>query len=54
MTDEAARIERLAAFLASLHPAWRDTPWRAIGDETRALFRQDAERAVAIYEGKPE
>ena len=48
----ADRIERLAMFLAELHPAWKDTHWREIGEETRELFRQDARRAAEILEGR--
>jgi hypothetical protein len=48
---DAAGIERLAAFLASLHPAWADRRWQEIGEETRALFREDARRAVVVYQG---
>lgn len=46
-------IERLAEYLAQLHPAWRDRQWSTIGDEIRDLFRADARQAVAIYEGRP-
>lgn len=48
-------LERVAAKLAGLHPAWRETPWESIGSETRELFLVDA-RAVlqALREPSPE
>lgn len=47
-------IDRLAAFLAQMHPAWRDCRWEDMGNSTRDLFRDDARRAIAIYEGRDE
>lgn len=47
-------IDRLAAFLAQLHPQWQDRGWADISEETRELFREDARRAIAIYEGRDE
>jgi hypothetical protein len=45
-------IDRLAAYLARLHPAWTGMPWESIGEETKALFRAEAREAIAIYEGR--
>lgn len=47
-----AGIERAAAKLAALHPAWRETSWARISEETRELFREDAQAVIAAYEGE--
>lgn len=47
-------IDRLAAYLAQLHPAWQDRRWDDMSEGTRELFREDARRAIAIYEGTDE
>ena len=47
-------IDRLAAFLAQLHPAWQGRRWADMSESTRELFREDARHAVAIYEGADE
>lgn len=49
---EQASIERLAIFLARLHPAWRDRLWSEMSEGTRELFREEARMAAAIYEGR--
>lgn len=47
-------IERLAAFLATLHPAWQHKRWEDMSEDTREQFREDARRAIAVYEDKHE
>ena len=46
------RLDQLAAYLATLHPAWRDRHWEDLHEDTRDLFRDDARKAVATWEGK--
>lgn len=45
-------IDRLATYLAQLHPGWRDRRWDDMSEDTRELFREDARSAIAIYEGR--
>jgi hypothetical protein len=41
-------LDRLASYLASLHPKWRETSWDNIGEETREVFREDARGALKL------
>lgn len=44
-------LDRLAAYIAGLHPKWRETPWESMGEHTRELFRDDARGALEVIEG---
>jgi hypothetical protein len=45
-------LDRLAAYIASLHPKWREVSWGSMDEGTRELFREDARGAIEVYEGK--
>jgi hypothetical protein len=45
-------LDRLAAYIAGLHPKWRETSWETMDEGTRELFREDARGAVEAYEGR--
>jgi hypothetical protein len=41
-------LDRLAAYIASLHPKWRDVSWGSMDEDTRELFREDARGALTV------
>jgi hypothetical protein len=46
-------LDRLAAYIAGLHPKWREMPWEAMDEDTRELFREDARGAIEAYGALP-